>query len=382
MKIAYVSVYDASDLGYYSGTAYYLGKALENAGIEVLYIGNLKFHNKLYHKIKAKIYKILFNKIYIHDRHPRVLKYFATQIEERLRNVEVDLLFSFSSVPLTYVNISKPKVIFPDATFIGMIDFYKAFTNLCKETIRDGKAQEQHFFDKAACIIFSSQWAADAAAQHHGVHKNKIRIVPYGANIEPERNIEDIKEFIENKDTQNCNLLFLGVDWHRKGGNTALQVTKQLNENGISATLSIVGCTPPENTDLPAYINNIGYIDKSTEEGRRRINRLIEESHFLVLPTEADCTPIVFAEANSYGVPCVTKSVGGVSSMISNGVNGIAVDKNANISEYTDFISEYFSNSVKYKELAYSSFNEYKTRLNWSVAGLKLKEIFSDIIQK
>ncbi len=108
----------------------------------------------------------------------------------------------------------------------------------------------------------------------------------------------------------------MGVDWHRKGGDIAYAVAKRLNQIGLPTELTVVGCQPLINEPIPKFVKSLGFIKKSAPEGKERLNRLIIESHFLILPSLADCTPMVFPEANSLGVPCLSTKVGGIPSII------------------------------------------------------------------
>ncbi|MBK7121948.1 MAG: hypothetical protein IPH68_03555 [Chitinophagaceae bacterium] len=40
-------------------------------------------------------------------------------------------------------------------------------------------------------------------------------------------------------------LLFLGVEWERKGGQIALDTFYALQNNGMQVQLKIIGCQPP-----------------------------------------------------------------------------------------------------------------------------------------
>jgi glycosyltransferase involved in cell wall biosynthesis len=239
---------------------------------------------------------------------------------------------------------------------------------------------EELALQKCKLAIYSSDWAAKSAIHDYGADPTKVKVVPFGANIESELTFETVKDAIESRPTDCCKLLFLGVDWVRKGGDIAYQVAQKLNQSGLKTELTIVGCQPLVDEPLPDFVKSLGFISKSTVEGKKQIQNLILESHFLILPSLADCTPIVFCEANSLGVPCLSTTVGGIPTMIHNDVNGRLFHENADISEYCEYISRLFSNYSDYKNLALSSFNEYQSRLNWSVAGKTVQELLTTII--
>ena len=109
------------------------------------------------------------------------------------------------------------------------------------------------------------------------------------------------------------------------------------------------------------------------------MEKIYSDSHFFVLPTIADCTPIVFPEANSFGIPVLTTNVGGNPSVIKNDVNGKLFEIDSFLDESFIYIKELFGDYEKYIAMAQSSFNEYQTRLNWRIIGKQLKEYLLEI---
>ena len=118
---------------------------------------------------------------------------------------------------------------------------------------------------------------------------------------------------------------------------------------------------------------------KKTLEERSIFAKLVAESHFLVLPSRADCVPVVIAEANSFGIPVVTSDVGGIPSVVRNGVNGSTFPLENFVEQACNFILQSMGNFTIYSQLAISSFEQYKDRLNWQVAGKKVKELLDEI---
>lgn len=52
----------------------------------------------------------------------------------------------------------------------------------------------------------------------------------------------------------------------------------------------------------------------------------------------------------------------------------------AKISDYCNYIITYLLNYSKYENLALSSFNEYRNRLNWLAAGQRAKNLFMNLL--
>lgn len=374
MNITYITNFPSIDVKYWSGLVYYMAKNLENRA-DVEYITGLKEPWPLSLRIKNKLYGR--SKIYRADRSPEICKGYALQILRQLKQ-STDIVFSPSTLPLSYLDVNKPKVFYTDATFASMINYY--FTNLSTQYVREGMKTEQLSLDSCKLAIFSSQWAADSAIRDYNTDPSKIRIVPFGANLPPQNlGLEDIKKIVEKRDSRTCQLLFLGVEWHRKGGDIAIEAVKYLNESlNLPAELHIVGINDLSVGDLPPYIINHGRISKGTPEGVRKIEDLITQSHFLFIPSRADCTPVVFSEAMSYGVPCVSSNTGGIPSIL-NEDNGIMLPSGIAPEEYAKRIYEAFTDNKIYGELALSAFNDYKTRLNWDVAMGKVVKYMEEL---
>jgi glycosyltransferase involved in cell wall biosynthesis len=201
--------------------------------------------------------------------------------------------------------------------------------------------------------------------------------VPFGANISSGRDINKINRIIDQKDFDICKLLFVGVDWHRKGGDKALAITKLLNERGLRTELHIVGCDPP--SEPPPFVKNHGFISKTTEEGQKYLDQLFSEAHFLILPSRAECCAVVLAEASSFGLPSLATNVGGIPTAIFDGKNGWTFELNDTPEKYCSYIEKFMSARDDYKELALSSFQEYLERLNWHSAGAKVYDLLQEL---
>jgi len=271
-------------------------------------------------------------------------------------------------------------VFWTDATFAAMVDYYPTYSHLSAESIRQGNEAEQRALEHCRLAIYSSEWAARSAIAHYSVAEEKIRVVPFGANLECTRCTEDIETLIAARPRTPYKLLFLGVNWERKGGAIALAVAKELNRSGLPTELSIVGCPPITDEALPPFVKVLGFISKMTPVGMRRLEQLLSEAHFLIVPSRAECSAIVFCEANSFGVPCLSTRVGGTPEIIRDGVNGQTFERDAPISAYCAFIADVMSDYTRYQELALSSFGEYQARLNWDVAGQRIKALLEEIL--
>jgi glycosyltransferase involved in cell wall biosynthesis len=305
------------------------------------------------------------------------LKNYANQVEKHLVSIHSDIVFSPGTIPIAYLQTEKPIVFWTDATFAGMINFYPKFSNLCAETIKNGNKMEQLALSKCHLAVYSSEWAANTAIQNYDIDPAKVKVIPFGANLNCHRNINDINRIINSKAFDKCRLLFIGVDWYRKGGEQALAVANLLNKRGLKTDLHIVGCKPP--SGLPSFVKNHGFISKKTEEGRKQLDQLLSDSHFLILPSKAECYGIVFAEASSFGLPSLATNVGGITTVIKEGRNGYTFEIDESPEKYCDCIEKFMLSKDDYQKLALSSFQEYDKRLNWYSSGKKIHHLLQKL---
>ena len=156
MKIAYVSVQDSTNVRSFSGTGYYIPHALSSNGAKIHYIGNLRKRPFLPEKLKELYYKHVHNKIYWFNRNPKVIKNYGKQAAKELAKIDHDVVLSFAGPSIALLKTNKPMVLWSDAVFEDIVDFYPEFTSMTKRTIRNGHKMEKTILDRCAHIVYSS----------------------------------------------------------------------------------------------------------------------------------------------------------------------------------------------------------------------------------
>jgi glycosyltransferase involved in cell wall biosynthesis len=175
-----------------------------------------------------------------------------------------------------------------------------------------------------------------------------------------------------------CELLFVGTNWERKGGDVAVETARLLNEAGIKTVLRVVG--PRQQKALPGFVESLGFINKNSEEGVHCLIKAFQSADFFILPTKAEAAGIVFCEASSYGLPSLTYATGGVPDYVRDDVNGFCFAPEAPASVFSSKIRELLSNPPKYTAISQRAFSEYQSRLNWENSVRLLIQICEDCV--
>ena len=384
MRVAFVSQYDPADPHAYSGTVRFGVAAIEAEGHEVVRIGPLRERWKRPLQVRQLYHRLLRGRDHHRDREPAVMRGYARQVERAFAAAAdagrpFDVALAMSTFPLTYVEADVPLVAWIDATFPLIEATYPEFANVSAATRWNGRAAEAAFLDRCAAVLYSSEWAAASARAEYRVDPARVHVVPYGANLDEPPTAAEAEGFIEARPSDRVGLLWVGNDWHRKGGPEAVAVAAALRARGLAVELVMAGASPQG--PLPDFARHAGFVSKRDPAGRRRLAELFAGAHFLVLPTRADCTPIVFNEACAYGVPVLTTDVGGLPGMVRAGENGFTFPLGASPDAYAERVVPIFRGGGAYRALARSARRAYDERMSWGVAGRAVSGILDRVVR-
>lgn len=377
MRVGFVSILDASDVGSWSGIPLQILTQMKAQGADFELLSPMRTRVKY---LLAPIWLTakLNNTSVTLDHFKPVLRAYGRQIERFVRDKKIDVVFCPSTIPITLADCRKPIVTWTDAVFHAMHDYYSGnFGNMRIDAIRRGEWQEETALRNCSIAAYASAWAVNGARQI--TEPSKLRVLPFGSSLPVHHTFEEVVRSAKEKRARrknSCELLFVGVNWQRKGGEIAVETARLLNEAGIETKLRVVGSKPPG--ELPSFVEVLGFISKNSEDGKRRLVDLFRSADIFILPTNAEAAGIVFAEASSCGLPCVTYATGGVTEYVKNGINGVCLEPGAPASRFADEIQRILENSDGYEALAAGAFREYEGRLNWKTSVRHLLQLCAE----
>lgn len=136
-------------------------------------------------------------------------------------------------------------------------------------------------------------------------------------------------------------------------------------DSGIKARLILIGSTPEHARNL-AFVTDLGFLRKSDHIQLLRICRAYGEAHFLLLPSMADASPIVFSEAQAFGVVSIGFDVGGVSSVVLHGHTGSVLPPEATDAALAAEVLRYVREPLLYQATSKRCRNRYLEEANWT----------------
>lgn len=175
--------------------------------------------------------------------------------------------------------------------------------------------READLYRRAARVFTRSRHVADVIAHGYGCPPDKIVVVGCGPNVEPPSD-DTVEQSLDR--WNGGRIVFVGVDWVRKGGPDLVAAFDAVRQAHPDARLEIVGCRPPGVRGPGITVHGT----LSTTE----VAGLLEQSDIFCLPTLAEPFGVAFIEAMHAGLPVVGTDLGAVPDFIEPNVTGALVE--------------------------------------------------------
>jgi len=369
--IAYVTIGAADDIHEWSGLNASIRQALVNQGCVVHKVDRLGTAYPISERLKRRLYPSVLGRVYAPERNVGVARRWADQASRRIEKIEgLDAIVSTGCLPIAYLSARVSKAMWADATFHALRGAYPEHTNYARASIAGGDRIERAALNSVSLACFASAWAADDATSFYGAPAETVKVVPFGANDRsPFATEDEAAAHVHARDHSVLRFLFIGVDWERKGGPIAMATVRRLNAIGIPSHLTVIGCSPAIASGDRDFATSLGFLSKKVPADAERIHAALRQSHFLLLPTTAECFGLVFAEASAFALPSIAQAVGGVPTAVKDGVTGRLLPPGSGAGAYVDALMPLIHDSEAYRRMSMAAYHDHATRLNWQVAG-------------
>lgn len=260
-----------------------------------------------------------------------------------------------------FIDSVRPIVVFHDAPFTLLSQSYARYQKIIPRQKREMAIIERDAAQRAALLIYPSEWAARFVIEELGADPARVRVIPWGANIDP-LSTDEVARVIDRRLHGPPKILFVGKDWERKGGPTVLAAIDLLKRRFPDLELHVVGGAPRQ---LPGYVRYHGLLSMTVPAERALRDRLYVESTVLVVPSTAEALGIVFCETAAMALPSVGREIGGIPSIVIDGETGRLVPPDGDASAIAEAIDSIIGTPETYRRMSLAAHARYQQRLNW-----------------
>ena len=254
-----------------------------------------------------------------------------------------------------------PHYVYTDHTALTNL-YYPAFNKLDLRP-KTFLQREASIYRNATLVFTFSNHVKKSLIELYHCHPNKVQRVGGGANVK----VTDISP--ADKDYANKNIVFVGVDWERKGGPDLLEAFKIVYEQHPDATLTIVGSTP--DIDHPG-VNVVGRVPSE------QVGAYYHRASIFAMPTKREPFGIVFVEAMHNFLPIVATNIGAVPDLVHDGKSGFTVPT-GDVNALAEAVSTLLADPVLCR-----TFGEYGHNLareyTWDAVGHRIHDHIIDTL--
>jgi glycosyltransferase involved in cell wall biosynthesis len=206
-------------------------------------------------------------------------------------------------------------------------------------------------------VFTMSSNIARSVVEDYGCAPDRVACVFAGSNVSPAA-----AENLDGRRFAERHILFVGVDWERKGGPVLLDAFRMLRKSLPDVRLTIVGCAP----DIHEQgVHVVGLVP--LEE----VARYYRCASVFCLPTLNEPFGLVFLEAFAYGLPVVATRIGAIPEIVAEGESGYLVSPQ-NSGELAQALRRLLSDPARCERFGEFGRKSLGHRYSWEETGTKL----------
>lgn len=218
-------------------------------------------------------------------------------------------------------------------------------------------------------LIVWSKWAQDIHLKL-GCPKEKIKVLSPGFPLPP-------KERINRHQNKIFTLLFVGMDFKRKGGPLLLEVFKILEAKYPFLQLILVSSLPQNISLQSKRIINYPFVEYS-----KLLNEILPQANLLILiPPKAEGYGLMPIQAAGYGIPSITTNIATFPELIENNKTGFLIKPNDK-KELTKRLEFLIKNRNILKKMGELARDKFVKEFSYEAVNPKLREIYLEALTK
>lgn len=290
----------------------------------------------------------------------------AERLSREIERIEPDVIVGVYVSSILYgLQTDRPIVYFSDATARLINETYPGARKHSPGYRRLCDTYERVTMGTVHAAAFASRCARDSAIGDYGLDASRSHVIPLGAHIVP-THMEPPSETnpVSLPSRQDLKLCIIAADAKRKRVELAVRVTELLAKMGWNASLTHIGgsCRAAQRSDR---VRSLGRLQLASDEDRARCERVLAESHLMILPSVGEAYGIAPCEAAHFGRPSVVSDAGGLPEVVRHEQSGLVVPVAARAEAYAEAVVSMVSDPDRYRALSNGALERARTVLNW-----------------
>lgn len=294
--------------------------------------------------------------------------YFFKIVKKRIAEMvsPQDYVFTFQTQSLFDASVPGiPHFLYTDHTHLANLS-YPGFD---KDQLLKGQFidREKMMYQNAILNFTMSQNISQSIIDDYNCKLENVKCVFCGSNVQVAYD-----EIFEEKRFYEKRILFVGVEWERKGGPVMIEAFNKVLKKHPDATLTIVGCSPKITVKNCTIVGRIPIDD---------VKKYFRNSSVFCLPTTIEPLGIAFLEAMAHKLPVVGSNIGAIPDFIKDGTNGYLIepDNPDQIAEKLITLLDSPSQCKKFGEIGHQMFWDNYT---WNKTGEKIFDSISRVMEQ
>jgi glycosyltransferase involved in cell wall biosynthesis len=220
-------------------------------------------------------------------------------------------------------------------------------------------AKERSIYANANVIFTMSPHVSTSLMEQYGADVSRVQCVGIGSNAEIPR-----EESLDTARYARKEIIFVGIDWVRKGGPQLVKAFAKVLQQHPDAKLTIIGCSPT--IDLP----NCRVLGRLPLD---QISQHYRQASVFCMPTRNEPFGVVFLEAFAHRLPIVASNIGALPSLIQEGSSGYMVPPD-DVDGLAARLSELISDPEKCRAFGTAGYQYTTANFTWERTGHLMSE--------
>ncbi len=216
---------------------------------------------------------------------------------------------------------------------------------------------ERSAYHNANMVFTMSANIARSVVKDYGCAPDRVACVFAGSNVSP-----TAAEEVDARRFAGRHILFVGVDWERKGGPVLLDAFRKLRKTLPDVRLTVVGCSPEIRERGVRVVGRVPLGE---------VARYYRSASVFCLPTLNEPFGLVFLEAFSYGLPVVATRIGAIPEIVAHGQSGYLVSPRKS-HELAHALQLLLSDPARCELFGARGRKSLEHRYSWKETGIKV----------